>query len=42
MRQYFQDLEVLLKDLENSRTDELLRNDELRVELKEKDKAFLE
>ena len=42
VRQHFQDLENLIKDLEVDRGDELLSNDELRAQLKEKDKAFQE
>lgn len=42
VRQYFQDLETLIRDLDTARTDELLSNDELRAQLKEKDRAFQE
>ena len=41
-RQYFQDLEVLLSGLQGGRYDELLRNDELRAQLKEKDQKIKE
>lgn len=42
VRQYLQDLEFLVRDLDTARSNELLSNDELRAQLKEKDKAFLE
>ena len=41
-RQYLQDLEVLLSSLQWGRYDELLRNDELRAQLKEKDQKIKE
>jgi len=41
-RQYFQDLEVLLYGLQGGRYDELLKNDELRAQLKEKDQKIKE
>ena len=41
-RQYFQDLEVLLYGLQGGSYDELLRNDELHAQLKEKDQKIKE
>ena len=41
-RQYFQDLEVFLYGLQGGRYDELLKNDELHAQLKEKDQKIKE
>src|SRR3954462_11548784 len=42
IRLYLQDLEVLLRNLDTDRTNVMLSNDELRVQLREKDKLFAE
>src|SRR3954462_11963618 len=42
IRLYLQDLEVLLRHLDTDRTNVMLRNDELQVQLREKDKLFAE
>jgi hypothetical protein len=42
VRHYLQDLESLIRHLDTDRTNVMLSNDELRVQLKEKDKAFQE
>src|SRR4051812_29946972 len=42
VRIYLQDLESLLRHLDTDRTNVMLSNDELRVQLREKDKAFEE
>ena len=42
IRLYLQDLEVLLRHLDTDRTNVMLSNDELQVQLREKDKLFAE
>ena len=42
IRLYLQDLESLIRHLDNDRTNVMLSNDELRVQLKDKGKAFEE
>src|SRR3954463_13543144 len=42
VRLYLQDLEVLLRHLDTDRTNVMLSNDELQVQLREKDKLFAE
>ena len=42
IRLYIHDLEGLVRHLDTDRTNVMLSNDELRVQLKEKDKAFQE
>ena len=42
IRLYLQDLEVLLRHLDTHRTNVMLINDELQVQLREKDKLFAE
>src|SRR3954468_13629185 len=42
IRLYLQDLEVLLRHVDTDRTNVMLSNDELQVQLREKDKLFVE
>src|SRR3954462_12550460 len=42
IRLYLQDLEVLLRHVDTVRTNVMLKNDELQVQLREKDKLFAE
>ena len=42
IRLYLQDLEGLIRHLDTDRTNVMLSNDELQVQLREKDKLFAE
>ena len=42
IRLYLQDLEALIRHVDSDRTNVMLSNDELQVQLREKDKLFAE